>query len=97
MPATVVVGELGSRSCVALCRHCARQRDAGGCELEGLAVAVVSGCCHDCGGGFCLCRGSFPCELCPRRNAPVILEALAVFALVVPPPPSTLPSPLGGE
>lgn len=86
---------------VALCEHCARQRAAsatfGGPELEPLAVvAVVSGCCHDCGAGYCLCRGQLACERCPRKNARVVVQALAIYRMVIPRAPSTVPAPFGG-
>jgi hypothetical protein len=70
--------------CVALCTHCAKQRDAdpSSPELVAAPAAVLSGVCHDCGGGFCLCRGILECDRCPRRNA-----------LRLPPPPSTIPRP----
>jgi len=91
---------------VALCEHCARQRAAsvtsGGPELEPLAVGrsqypfVVSGCCHDCGAGYCLCRGQGACERCPRKNSRVIVQALTLYRMVIPRAPSTVPAPLGG-
>ena len=98
--------------CVALCDHCAKQRQAtspiGGPDLvllrsvswdgrAGVEVqpTVLSGFCHDCGGGWCLCNGRLPCDNCPRRNSPVVLGGLSVYAISVPPAPPTLPT-LGG-
>ncbi len=88
---------LASSRWVALCAHCSQQRrsDPGSAELEEVATCVISGCCHDCGGGYCLCGGYLACERCPRKNARVILEKLTVWRLVVPEPPSTQPAPLG--
>lgn len=82
---------------VALCRHCAQQResDPSAPELVAAPAAILSGVCHDCGGGFCLCRGVLDCSRCPRRNAPVILQSLTCYALRLPSPPSTIPRPLG--
>lgn len=81
-------------SAVVLCQHCERQRSAelGGPELVALGMAVVSGCCHDCGAGFCLCRGSLRCELCPRKNSPVIVDGLTLYRIEAPPPVSTRPA-----
>ena len=81
-------------SWAALCPYCEKQRSASlsGPELVPLGLVIVSGCCHDCGGGYCLCRGQLPCELCPRRNSPVVLSSLALFRLDCPPPPSTRPA-----
>lgn len=81
---------------VALCAHCARQREADPCgvELAPSHLGVVSGYCHDCGGGWCECRGHLPCDYCPRRNSPVVLSGLKLYAVVIPPPPPTMPSPL---
>lgn len=86
-------------ACVVLCAHCAdqRQADPSAAALEALRAPVVSGCCHDCGGGFCMCRGSLPCELCPRRNSPVLVQGLTFFRLLVPPAAETVPAALGGD
>ncbi len=80
-----------------LCQHCERQRSAelNGPELVALGLAVVSGCCHDCGAGYCMCLGALPCELCPRRNSPVIVQGLTLYKMLVPVPPSTQPSKVG--
>jgi len=81
---------------VALCRHCSAQRVADPCgvELAPLVVAVISGCCHDCGAGFCLCRGQLACGRCPRKNARVIVDELLAWQILVPAAPETVPSPL---
>lgn len=88
---------------VALCEHCSKQRQASGSVLEPLAgvvdgrashLFVVSGCCHDCGAGFCLCGGFADCERCPRKNARVVVQALTLYRIVVPRAPSTIPGPL---
>lgn len=84
---------------VALCSHCARERaaDLDGPELERLSVGVVSGVCHDCGGGFCLCRGVLSrCDICPRKNARVVLSSLTAYAFRVPPAAPTKPVLEGG-
>ena len=64
-----------------LCDHCAAQRQAelAGPSLEALAVGVVSGCCEDCGGGFCMCGGARWCERCPRKNSPTIVTRLRAY------------------
>lgn len=83
--------------CVALCANCwiARRREPSPATLVHVPNApIVSGTCHDCGGGWCECRGRLPCELCPRKNSPVIVLSLRLYTLVVPPPPDTVPSPL---
>ena len=82
--------------CVALCAHCAAQRHASeGAELADVGSiwgpVVVSGVCHDCGGGFCLCRGQLGCGRCPLMNAPCVVQGLALYRRIVPPPPSTRP------
>jgi hypothetical protein len=91
---TFATSEIESSLCAALCEHCAEQRQAnpGAIALERLPLLVLSGCCHDCGGGFCLCRGHLACERCPRKNARVILEALSAWRVVVPAPPPTQPN-----
>ena len=96
-PHSLAIGSPGEAWAV-LCSHCERQRSASinGPELVALGLAVVSGCCHDCGAGYCMCRGTLPCELCPRKNSPVIVEGLTLYRLDVPPPASTRPA-LGGD
>lgn len=98
MITTYTTPEVEKHLWVALCKHCSAQRRADPCgvELEAVAVGVISGCCHDCGGGFCLCRGHLACDYCPRKNATVIVDELIPWRVVVPPPPSTIPAPLGG-
>jgi hypothetical protein len=109
MSTNTIAMSLVAAGAAALCEHCARQRQAavtiGGPELSALGVVsgdafvplvVVSGCCHDCGAGYCLCRGQLACERCPRKNARVIVQSLTLYQLAVPPAPSTHPKPLGG-
>ncbi len=82
---------------IALCSHCAEQHRANPhtLPLEALPVCVHAGYCHDCGAGWCECRGTFPCNYCPRRNSHLILsQALTLFRIAVPRAPSTIPRPL---
>lgn len=82
---------------VALCARCSEQHrgDPNGIAIEALAVCVHAGYCHNCGAGWCECRGTFPCDYCPRRNSHVILsQPLTLFRIVVPRAPSTIPRPL---
>lgn len=98
MAATIEVEE--GVGVVALCAHCAEQRmsDLGGPELEKLDAGVVSGVCHDCGGGFCMCRGALSrCDICPRKNAPVVVSKLTAYAFRIPPAAPTVPSVLGSS
>ncbi len=79
---------------VALCPHCVEQRlsDPRSPELVAIEVGVISGACHDCGGGFCLCRGALSrCDVCPRKNAPVVVSRLTAFMFKVPPERETVP------
>lgn len=79
---------------VALCPHCVEQRmsDPRAPELERLDVGVISGTCHDCGGGFCLCRGALSrCDVCPRKNSPVVVQRLTAYTFKVPEPAPTVP------
>lgn len=63
-----------------LCPECHAARDASG-ALAPLGMIVVSGCCHDCGGGYCLCRGALSCDLCPRRNSPTVIQSLTLYRI----------------
>lgn len=82
---------------VALCAFCAKQRRAasafGGPSIDAMPFVVVSGCCHDCGAGYCLCGGHLDCERCPRSNARVIVQVLTLYRLQLPRTPSTIPPP----
>ena len=101
MQPTIATCDADVGSCVALCAHCAAQRlgdsaiGAPARELD--ARGVVAGCCHDCGGGWCLCNGVLSCAYCPRRNSPVIVMGLALYRVEAPPPASTVPYPMGDE
>jgi hypothetical protein len=84
---------------VALCSHCAEQHRANPCAsaIEPIPVVVHAGHCHECHAGWCECRGSLPCNYCPRRNSHVILTApLVLYRIVAPRAPSTIPRPLKG-
>lgn len=79
-------------SWVVLCSRCVKRREGGaGPALFLLSLGVTSGCCHDCGGGFCMCRGALECDLCPRRNTPVVVDGLSCFRFTIPPAAPTLP------
>ncbi len=81
---------------VALCASCYRDmiEDPDAPELEPVSLGVVCGYCHNCGAGWCECRGMIRCDYCPRRNSPVILmTCLVLYRIVGPPAPITTPRP----
>jgi len=82
---------------IALCSFCADQHraDPNAIAIEPIPVCVHAGHCHDCGAGWCECRGAFPCNYCPRRNSPVVLlSPLVLYRLLSPRAPSTMPGPV---